>query len=416
MTLWKTILNSVRTAEDKCNLTRCFVRRAERRSRRLIPPPLGNNTVNFYQAGNPDNVNTAANAPYFNPGADIQNNNPGKFKSKKSQKTVSKAKPQKSNNNGKGKKTLLKIIAAVLIVCIVFAAVFSVSNAVSKNKFWNNMDVSISMNTDKWAEAAQNAYDARQEQDASFDAIKEYARDLTDEEVEFTEKYNEYIITYFNDVYSLDVTALIAPVSIYVLDLSGADTELTDGGEISALTDPDTSTIYLGSTLFDMTDEFFDEWTASMTYIHEMVHAIGSSDDEEMIYFCEGVTEYLTGLICEYSGMDYDNPTSYVFNTIIAGQMIEADPSFVMEIIGHYGEFDWKEYIDKYTDGYAMELENALLLIIYAGKSSKNLYLRAQYIAAEYCKTMNPDEAKEIVTESTPLKAFELRCLLHGWK
>ena len=85
-------------------------------------------------------------------------------------------------------------------------------------------------------------------------------------------------------------------------------------------------------------------------------------------------------------------------------------------MIGHYGEFDLAEWIDERTGGYAQELENMLMLSIYGSYSSKDILLRAQYIAAQYCKNVSAEDARQIVKDNVIVKNFEFSCLIKGYR
>lgn len=47
-----------------------------------------------------------------------------------------------------------------------------------------------------------------------------------------------------------------------------------------------------------------------------------------------------------------------------------------------------------------------LMLSVYGGYSNKKILLRAQYIAAEYCKNVNTEDVRQIVKDNVIVKTL----------
>ena len=310
------------------------------------------------------------------------------------------------------KKKIVRLICAIIAVCVAAIIVFTAVSKVASGTYWSREYSGITLDTEKYALEAEALYEEYAAQDDSMLSIVTYAEDLPSDLDEVIARYNGYIEKYFSDVYGIDVSDLIDEVEVKSLDFSLGDNELNAGGSISAMAVNDTGTLYLNSE--------DAEWgvVEENTYIHEVIHLLGvaESEENEMVWLYEGFTEYLTGEVIQYTTGDYVNMTYYVENTAIAAQIAAADESVITEMIGHYGEFDLAGWIDERTGGYAQELENMLMLSVYGGYGNKDILLRAQYIAAQYCKNVNAEDARQIVKDNVIVKNFELRCLIKGYK
>ena len=309
---------------------------------------------------------------------------------------------------------ILKVLGIVAIVVAAGAALFLGASAIASSLYWGAGYDGIELDTSTYAEDAAWLWDEYDEQDEELFSVVDQATEIPDEYLDQIETCNGYIETYFSEVWDIDVSGLIDSVEVHELDFTLAG----DGYEsLCGMADPDDGNVYISCEMVEPDGLWYgdDTWFVDC-YVHEMVHVLGSCEqpDNEMVYLFEGLTEYITGLILTYNGFDYVNGSSYSYNTAIAGQIIQADDSIIPAIIGHYGEFDLKDWVDERTDGYADELENMLFLTLFGGYSDTDLLVRAQYIAAEYCKNVNPEDAEEIVTADPAVSFFELRCLLAG--
>ena len=305
-------------------------------------------------------------------------------------------------------KRIIRFLGKILAAVAVAAAALFGAQAVAGHVYWASAYDGIELDTSVYAEEAADLWEVYDEEDALLLSVVDQATAVPSASLELIEECNGYIETYFLEVHDLDVSGLIDEVAVWQIDFWEA-AEST----ISGLADPDGKNIYLSSEFFY---EGSDETWFVDCYVHEMIHVLGSCEqqDNSMVYLYEGLTEYLTGLVLVYNSYDYENGSVYTSNTSIAGQIIEADDTIVTAMIGHYGEFRLDDWIDERTGGYAQELENMLFLTIYGGYSDSALLVRAQYIAAEYCKNVSPDEAREIVAADPAISFFELRSLLGG--
>ena len=254
------------------------------------------------------------------------------------------------------------------------------------------------------------------------------AGELPSELDELVETCNGYLETYFQDVYGIEVASLIDEVEVHTFDFSG----LLDLVGIWGMEDPDGGNIYISTEITDeLTGIASDssltladangnpveyEYIFMEVYIHEIIHDLGccAQLDNEMTMVYEGMCEYLTGQCLEYNGVDYTNMTSYTYNSVIGGQIIEADPDLVVAMIGHYGEFRLGDRLDEQLEGYALDLDDALFVLVDQQIEDADMLLRAQYIAAEYCKAVNADAAQSIVDGNEIVSFFEVKVLLNG--
>ena len=312
---------------------------------------------------------------------------------------------------GKGKKRLLKVLGAIVAAVVVVGAAGFGANAAVTALYWADDYDGIELEAADYEEDVEECWvDYAAMEDAIFE-VADQATDVPEEYAELIETCNGYIEKFFSEVYGIEVGELIDAIAVHVLDFDLAG----DGyGSVLGMEDPDGGNIYLTVELFDVDGYWYgDEYLLMETYIHEVMHDLGvcAQLDNEMTMLYEGMAEYLTGKCLAYNDVEYTNMSSYTYNSVIAGQIIEADPDLVVSMVGHYGEFRLSDWLDAVLDGYALDLDDALFMLI-DYYIDNDLLLRVQYLAAEYCKAVNPDEAQSIVDGNEIVSRYEWRVLI----
>ena len=338
--------------------------------------------------------------------------------------------PQPRPKPAKKRGRALKVVGVLVAVVVALVGVYLAAGLVAAGVYWGNAydGVEDADVLDAYEEDVLVLFDVWAVQEEVMFANTDMATEVSSDYDELFATCDEYIVTYFSEVWGLDVADLVDSIQVWEFDFCALEGEYEgaygtyylDYVGIGGQEDPDYGNIYLSVELFEEGGLWSDDedWLVEV-YIHEVIHDLGvcAQLDNEMTFLYEGMCEYLTGCVLTYAGVDYTNSSAYSYNSTIGGQLIEADDELVVAMVGNYGEFRLDEWIDERLgeEGCAEELDDLLCLLIYGGYDSSDLLLRAQHLAAEYCKAVNADEAQDVVDGNEVVGNFELSCLLNGW-
>jgi len=211
------------------------------------------------------------------------------------------------------------------------------------------------------------------------------------------QKLREGIISFFQEVYQIDVSEKIAKQEVVIFTATGIQEGVMGYVDVN---NPD---------ILNLNERLLKEYSNlfKTTYIHETLHQIGFRG-EGTLMIEEGITDALTDMICCYIGIEPVLTEYYFESRTLAYQILAVDPEIVYCYLED-NEFDIIERINEKLEGINQEflksgnlaklLENRLYILYsiasgYAFGYSTDPYwfaFEAQEIVKAYCQACEPD-------------------------
>lgn len=218
--------------------------------------------------------------------------------------------------------------------------------------------------------------------------------DLSSKYLKRTEVLKEAMITYFLEVYDIDISEKLAKQKLKAFKVSGENE-----GVMGYVSKKQPEYLNLNKTLFGENKLLFDH-----TYVHESLHQIGFQSENTSI-ITEGIVDALTDLILERAGiLAYPTPI-YNDTRAIGYQILIADKDIPEFFLGGEEKVDIVSRIDEVLSEVEQTIENIespgkrlddlLNGLTYGMHSVIDPYYIAfeyQEITRAYCQEFNPDE------------------------
>lgn len=236
----------------------------------------------------------------------------------------------------------------------------------------------------------------------------------------FFDECNELMRVFFQEEYEIDITEQLSQLrvmkAVYPEEISE-----TVGGSY------DSGTLYINSVLLD---SFMNDIAAGQespaskseplsfkmlrnVYIHETIHYLGFSNKPQFDRFIEAITEALTEMVMDHSGIQYENMTGYTVIKDLAYQIAAADSTLIRNVLCD-PSYELGAHFNTVLGADYAETFNKLLLILQSGgaRQYREVPYLAQYMTYEYVKQVNGTKEYSQFRVRSIVPNFELKWLL----
>ena len=192
---------------------------------------------------------------------------------------------------------------ALLIICCTFISFTLIANITCNDVDIEKFDTYV--NWEKYEQSISEMYtEINYENDTMTEAMKNASKPVHDKYLLQIEEYNGFIIKYFQ-IYGINVKNELAQLK--VMSVNPDNLIVWNGSGFGGAYVSGENAVYIAEhNLEDKEDR---------TYIHEVLHYLGTCDsNESMSYIWEGITEAICEEICNYNNIFYSNRTNYTLN------------------------------------------------------------------------------------------------------
>lgn len=322
------------------------------------------------------------------------------------------------------KKVFVTLLAVIILLCSMAVVVNSVANS----QYWSSSHLQdFTLELGEYADLIANGDSSLSEIEATVHECNESAEPVSDDLSLFFDACNELIFSYFQDIYSVDVSEKLNALRVFESTYPEEVSQMVGGPYSSdfperlfmnsALLESCVSEIGEGKTP-DVTSNVFSVKMLRTVYIHEVIHYLGFNRGLGFERFTEALAECLNEKVTLHGGIKYESITGYAAIQGYASQIVDCDPELVKKVLTEE-DFNMSEYFnnklgDKSGTNYAEYYDCLIGLIQKGGSRDLNkLTYYTQYLTYEYCKTSNSG-ARNILKEANEnsVSLFEVKWLL----